>query len=301
MRIVTKVEVEDDFHEATKHGDAMFPYASYYVDLKQYLCGEVPWHWHEEFELASMVLGSVEMNIQNENVVLHMGEAILINANILHAVKQGSAEQSVYRAQVFSPMLISGNYDSIFGQKYIMPFAKCKELPYIIFNDQNDPDEKLRALLCDAYKAYDIEEYGYEYEVRGAVSEVFRTIAIQNRDKIQTGSAAPSMDEGRIKDMLNYIHANYQEKIELRDIAAAASISERECSRCFAKSLGMTPFQYVLNYRIRRAAELLSETKKPVTEIAYAAGFFGNSYFGKTFKELMGMTPNEYRRSHWAE
>lgn len=261
------------------------------------MCSEVPWHWHEEFEFSSMVLGSVEMNIQNENVVLHTGEALFINANILHAVKKGGAEQSVYRAQVFSPMLVSGSYDSVFGQKYIMPFVKCKELPYIIFNDQNDPDEKLRALLCDAYKAYDIGEYGYEYEVREALSEVFRRIAIQNRDMIQTGSAVPGMDERRIKDMLNYIHANYQEKIELKDIAAAANISERECSRCFTKSLGMTPFQYVLNYRIRRAAELLSETNQPVTEIAYATGFFGNSYFGKTFKNLMGMTPNEYRKT----
>lgn len=295
MRIVTKIEVEDDFREATRHGDVMFPYASYYVDLKQYMRGEVPWHWHEEFELSSMILGSVEMNIQNEIITLHTGEALFINANILHAVKQGTAEQSVYRAQVFSPVLVSGNMDSIFGQKYIVPLLKCKELPYLIFNDETDPDERIRALLCNAYKAYDVEEYGYEYEVREALSEVFRRISLKERDIIQTSKTAPRVDEGRIKDMLTYIHNNYQGKIELKDIAAAANISERECSRCFVKSLGLTPFQYVLNYRIRRAGELLLETEQSVAEIAYSTGFFNNSYFGKTFKNLMGMTPKEYR------
>ena len=193
-------------------------------------------------------------------------------------------------------MLVSGSYDSIYGQKYVTPLSKCKELPYIIFNDQNDPDGKIRALFCDAYKAYDVEEYGYEYEVRRAVSEVFHLISVRNREIIQTGKAAQSMDESRIKQMLTYIHGHYAEKVELRDIAASASISERECSRCFVKSLGMTPFQYVLNYRIRRAAELLTETRQSVAEIAYETGFFSNSYFGKTFKGIMGVTPKEYRR-----
>ncbi len=296
MRIVTNVEVDADFHESTKHGDTLFPYASYYSDMKQYLRGEVPWHWHEEFEFSSMILGSAEMNIQNELVTLRTGEAIFINSNILHAVKQGEGEQAVYRAQVFSPLLVSGGYDSIFGQKYITPLSRCKELPYIIFNDQTDPDEKIRALLCNAYNAYDIEAYGFEYEVREAVSEVFHILSVQNQDIIQRSKAAPGVDEGRIKQMLTYIQSHYQEKLELKDIASAAGISERECSRCFTKSLGLTPFQYVMNYRIRRAAELLSETNQPVAEIAYATGFFSNSYFGKTFKSLLGITPNEYRK-----
>ncbi len=295
MRIVTKVEVEDNFHETTKHGDAFFPYASYYADLKQYMCGEVPWHWHEEFEFASMILGSVEMKIQNEMITLQTGDSIFINANILHAVKQCEGEQSVFRSQVFSPLLVSGSYESIYGQKYIMPLIRCKKNPYRLMNHQTDPDGKMRALLLAAYQAYDLEEYGYEYEVREDISRVFQMLSIQNRDIIRTGSASPSADEGRIKDMLTFIHSHYQDKIELRDIAGAAHISERECSRCFTKSLGMTPFQYVLNYRVRRAAELLTETRKPVAEIAYATGFFGNSYFGKTFKNLIGMTPNEYR------
>lgn len=297
MRIVSKVEVEDNFREVTRHGDAMFPYASYYVDLKQYMCGEVPWHWHDEFEFMSMLLGSAEMIIQNESITLHTGEAIFVNANILHAVKRETGGQSVFRSQVFSPLIVSGSMDSIYGQKYIMPLARCKELPYVIFNDETDPDEKVRALLCDAYTAYDVEDYGYEYEVRDAISQVFRRISMQKRDVIQTSKSSPGIDEGRIKDMLSYIHANFHEKIELKDIAAAAHISERECSRCFTKSLGMTPFQYVLNYRIRQAARLLSESNQPVAQIAYATGFFHNSYFGKTFKQLMGVTPKEYRES----
>ena len=298
MRIVTKVEVDADFHESTQHGDVMFPYASYYTDLNQYLCGEVPWHWHEEFELASMILGTVEMNLQNEIVTLRAGEALFINSNILHAVKQKESERAVYRAQVFSPLFVSGSYDSVYSQKYITPLSKCKDLPYIIFNDQTDPDEKVRAMICAAYNAYEMENYGYEYEVRRAVSEVFHSISIQNKDIIQMGRISQNMDERRIKQMLTYIHKHHAEKIELSDISAAASISERECSRCFTKSLGMTPFQYVMNYRIRRAAELLTGTNEPVAEIANATGFFSNSYFGKTFKEIMGETPKEYRKKN---
>ena len=125
---------------------------------------------------------------------------------------------------------------------------------------------------------------------------MFHILSIQNRDIIQKSNSLPGVDEGRIKGMLTYIHTHYQEKLELKDIAAAVGISERECSRCFSKSLGLSPFQYVLNYRIRRAAQLLSETDQTAAEIAYMTGFFSSSYFGKTFKTLMRVTPNEYRK-----
>ena len=56
-------------------------------------------------------------------------------------------------------------------------------------------------------------------------------------------------------------------------------------------------FAYLLEYRIKIAAELLLNTDKPVTEICFETGFHDASYFTKTFRELTGYTPTSFRRN----
>jgi len=79
------------------------------------------------------------------------------------------------------------------------------------------------------------------------------------------------------------------------DIANAAHIGKGEGARCFKRTLHMTPFSFLIGYRIDRAKELLSGSSKPVTEISFDCGFPSTNYFGKTFREKTGMTPSEYR------
>ena len=64
----------------------------------------------------------------------------------------------------------------------------------------------------------------------------------------------------------------------------------------FKKFTNFTPMEYLTNYRVERACELLKPTDKTVAEIAFDCGFSGNSYFGEIFKRSMGITPKEYRK-----
>ncbi|MCR5747386.1 MAG: AraC family transcriptional regulator, partial [Lachnospiraceae bacterium] len=89
---------------------------------------------------------------------------------------------------------------------------------------------------------------------------------------------------------------HYQDRISLSDIAASASISDRECLRCFQNNLGTTPFTFLLRYRCRVAADRLKRSADPVTEIAYGCGFSSPSYFGKIFRQEMGWSPSDYRK-----
>ena len=79
-------------------------------------------------------------------------------------------------------------------------------------------------------------------------------------------------------------------------MAASAGVSRTEALRCFHKTLQTTPYSYVMEVRLSKAADLLTETGLSVGEIASRAGFNQQSYFGKRFKEKTGMTPLEYRR-----
>ena len=72
-------------------------------------------------------------------------------------------------------------------------------------------------------------------------------------------------------------------------------LSESECLRCFRSSIGMPPIQYVKRYRVQKAAELLTSTDQKIAEIGAQCGFQDTSYFTRTFREIKGVTPGEYR------
>ncbi|WP_373875032.1 helix-turn-helix transcriptional regulator [Ligilactobacillus pabuli] len=83
-----------------------------------------------------------------------------------------------------------------------------------------------------------------------------------------------------------------------QQLAASANISVRECQRYFAKNLHTSPSKYIIHYRILTAARMLLESELSVTEISSRCGFNSPSYFTKTFKSTMNVTPLQFRNDH---
>ena len=97
--------------------------------------------------------------------------------------------------------------------------------------------------------------------------------------------------------MLRCIHGQFDCELTTAAIAATASVSESECLRCFRKTIGTTPIQYLKQYRIRQSAKQLAETGLKISDIAVSCGFQDMSYFTKAFREQMGCTPTQYRKN----
>ena len=83
--------------------------------------------------------------------------------------------------------------------------------------------------------------------------------------------------------MMIYIHDHFAEKISVRDLAAAAFLSERECYRVFQNCLHMTPTEYLTSIRLQMTCRMLAETRESVTDIGHACGLGSSSYFGRHF------------------
>ena len=98
--------------------------------------------------------------------------------------------------------------------------------------------------------------------------------------------------------MLQFIYSNYSEPIGLDEIAGAAGISPRECSRCFHRAIDRPPIRFLIEYRAQMAAIKLERTDDSISSIAEQCGFLSDSYFGKTFKDLYGLSPRDYRKKH---
>ena len=97
--------------------------------------------------------------------------------------------------------------------------------------------------------------------------------------------------------MLSLVHRNYAENIGLEQICAAGNVGKTKGTDLFYRFVNMTPVEYLINYRIEVASNILLDTTDSVTDIAMAVGFSESSYFARTFKSKMGMSPLKYRKT----
>jgi AraC-like DNA-binding protein len=92
-----------------------------------------------------------------------------------------------------------------------------------------------------------------------------------------------------------------QNGITVSDMARALHVSRTTLFRAFHSVTGVSPVQYLSQARIRRARELLSTTSYKISAVAGASGFTTEKYFLRKFRQVVGITPSEYRKSHQSE
>ena len=278
--------------ELIEHGNALFPIACYHDNLSE---NEVMWHWHEELEAIFITQGSAVVTAGNENFTVKAGEGVFVNSGVLHSLKASETETCRFHSIVFHPRLICGGNDSVFYPKYMEPIIGCATFKCVHLR----PDMPWQKLCIDsteiAWQQCIYKTLGYEFKVRNTLSDITFNLwshlpVIQKRP-----DAKVLRDSERIKAMLQFIHKNHGNDINTKMIADSVLISESECLRCFHTTINTTPIQYLKQYRIQQAAHMLVFSNDKIADIAVKCGFQDMSYFTKTFKQLKGCVPTEYR------
>ena len=279
--------------ETSMHGKADFPIAVYNADVTDNF---VSWHWHEEFEFGYVTEGRVLMECGNTKITLNKGDIYFINANTLHALFRSATNQKcVFHSIVTHSSIIGGKENSVYYQKYLLPITENQSLRELVFTPRDKNYPSLLSHLEKIWNAANEQASDYELAVRNELSEVFCMLVHLSENDMPVYSAASIVQETRLRDILGFIHTHYAEKITLDDIANAAFISKSEVLRCFKNIIGQSPISYLKNYRLRNAAYMIENTSYSITTICELCGFDDHSYFSKSFKEVYGCTPREYK------
>lgn len=279
--------------ELVEHGSALFPIACYDNDFSE---AAVPWHWHDELEAVIITEGAAIIFAGSEKYLVKQGEGFFINAGVLHAVREAESTGCRLHSVVFHPRLVGGSMDSVFWQNYIRPLLQNQSLRCIHFDCTALWHQEIIDTIETIWQSAATENSGYELQVRNAASQLVFLLN-NNRPAIQNRPSDKELrDAERIKTMLQYIQEHYMEQLNTSQIAESIMVSESECLRCFHNTIGTPPIQYLKQFRIQKAAQLLLATRKKVGDIGAECGFQDTSYFTKTFRELKGCTPGEYRK-----
>lgn len=103
--------------------------------------------------------------------------------------------------------------------------------------------------------------------------------------------------QSKLRQVLEYINVHLEQDIQLTDLADAADMSQCYFASLFKQSMGITPWQYVVQQRIERSKVLLRQGNNSIVEIAFQCGFNSQSHFTQQFRKLTGSTPKMYRNS----
>ena len=290
---ICDVHTNTNEQEVTGHGRREFPIAIYEDDMRVV---PVPLHWHEEYEYILATKGLVTVNLGTQQVELKEGEAVFINSGCLHGVKSISSGESVLRSLVILPRLIGGSTDSIFWSRLVAPLSGKTAPAWIFLDGREKWQQEIREQMLLAWEVIREEDFDYENEARFRVSRAIRLL-LDNLPQIEVQGKRNDSVVNRMKPILAYMEAHYMEDISNQLLMELGGCSESVLLRNFRQVTGTSPLQYLLDYRMQKAAEMLLTTEIKSADIAMACGFRDVSYFTKTFRRKMGSTPIEYRKS----
>ncbi|MBR0399081.1 MAG: AraC family transcriptional regulator [Eubacterium sp.] len=289
MKIRTNAYQQEEIEGMT----VTYPYVCHFVDLKTTY---TPWHWHEELEFTCVLQGELNFYTQDGTFSLREGDVFFTNSNVLSRIENVSDCRIV--SHIFNKVLLSGHYKSVFETMYMDPILLNRGVTALVLQGRTDTEKKIQKSVRNLSQLHG--SAGEAFRVRNALSEIW-LLLLDLLQETEQKPAASSVYQDRIMDMLAFIQEHYAEKLTLEQIAASASLSRRECIRTFQNSIHESPFEYLLDFRIKKAQNMLTAPETAdltITEIALQTGFSGSAYFGKIFRRLTGMTPREYRNRY---
>lgn len=124
-----------------------------------------------------------------------------------------------------------------------------------------------------------------------------RFVAVVTGRKLPASASPGARDRRRAVEAAEWIEEHAHEAVDLSSAAGQVGLTAFHFLRLFSKVLGVTPHQYLVRARLRRAARLLADDARSITEIAFDVGFGDLSNFVRTFHRAAGASPRNFRRA----
>ncbi|MFH1904516.1 MAG: AraC family transcriptional regulator [bacterium] len=203
---------------------------------------------------------------------------------------------AVFKKEIRSKLKDIDSFNDLF---YVEPFYRKETDFKYKLHLTGEQSKFIETILNKAINEIEKESEGSNLLVKGYIFELIVNVCrfyseYQKQKNIDKDISTKRETCFRV---IRYVEDNYDKDIHLKDLADIGYLQTNYFCKVFKDISGMTPMEYVTNYRIQKACDLLSNTDKSITEIGFEVGFHDSSYFARIFKELIKTSPSEYRKS----
>ena len=253
------------------------------------------WHFHPEHQLTLAVRSQGHRLVGDHLGTLEDGDVVLVGSNVPHVWHQAVDAGSEAEAVIV-------RFDEGFVGKEFMAKAEMEGVRALLRRAARGLVVQGKAREEVARRMLVLPEEGRLERVVGLLAILARLASAKAGEMKALASASYepmllSEDQDRMERVCAYIHQHYTEKVERRELAALAALSEGAFSRFFHSRTGRTVPQYVNELRVGRACRLLLEYPgRTVSDVALDCGFDNLANFNRRFLAARGVAPSVFRK-----
>ena len=237
-------------------------------------------HWHGHTELLYFIKGGASIYCGGEEILTEDGDLIVCAANELHRGDFRETGVHYFCIQI-PPECYTWQGTQ---RQYILP--KCIR-----------GDALIGSMCEEIFSVFWKRSDGYKWETMGKVfcliGYLIDHYSIGSMDEKEFSTHTKKLEN--FNHLIDYIEKNHTAPLTTRDMAAQAHMSEHYFCHMFKQSAGVSFISYLNSVRVRKAADLLANSRLSITDVAEKAGFSDVNYFSRVFKQNIGLSPRHYR------
>lgn len=154
--------------------------------------------------------------------------------------------------------------------------------------------QALQEALMNIYKFRGLEPQ----DEAAMVGYLYLFMAQLMKETREAEAHSTSSSSQYVLNAIKYIQFNYSRDISINDVAKSVGVSRSHLYRVFMSNVGKSPIDYLTEYRINEACNLLRGSSLSIAEVAISVGFFDQFYFSRVFKKAVGIPPSKYLAAH---
>lgn len=250
-------------------------------------------HFHPYYEICYLFSGERYFFVRDRTYHMLAGDLILIPANELH--RSTDAGQSVYEKLEINFLMdyVKPFQTMITQQELLAPFEREELLIRLSAKDQ----EYFTFLFFRLKEELKQRNFGYTIESGMLLMQILIFVERLQRNSPRVHNISPVYFHAKATNLIHFINNNYKKKLTLSMLAQRYQYHPSYLSILFKNVTGFTLSEYLNNMRIKASQQLLEHSNMDIMEIALECGFNSLSHYGRVFKQIVGKSPSEYRKS----
>ncbi len=279
-------------HEIKLHGTFDLPMEFYECNNNVYK--DLYMHWHKQMEIIYVIKGKMTLRLNDNLTEGIAGDFIFIAPETVHYIKSGN-EPLEFKSLVFNLRILSGSSDDFCQNKVTQPLiSHHMKISDKIMRDDKNYDEIKNCFFALA-ECWNNKKNFYQLEAKYLMFKFFYQIL--SGGHYSQISLESNKLTAAVKSAITYIQNNFGCELTTGSISKYVHYNEYYFMRIFKKYTGRTIVEYITEYRLEKAKELLQKDDLTIEKIAYQVGFSATSYFSSKFREMFYVTPSEFRKS----
>lgn len=255
-------------------------------------------NWHEHLEMILPVTGSGRFRLGEQVMDFAPGDLLLVDNQKVHGMLDLSGDHKSL-VIFFMPELVFGAGSCPCDAAFLSAFFERADSALPILRGNDPMAGGIHASIMELVNTYNSISPAQDKQVACKLHllEILHGLRrhFQLQGTVRPGHAQQRNRVERLKRLFDFLNQNYAQKLRLAEAAAMVGMSETRFKDFFKRATGSTFAQYLIQFRLGRASQLLRDTDLSIAEIAQQTGFCDQSHFDNRFKDNFKISPREYR------